>query len=200
MEKKAEHYYSETQTSELKPKKINASLRGLSIEFWTGSGVFSGKKVDRGSEILACNAIIKPGWRVLDLGCGYGAVGIAVAKAFPNSEVVMTDINSRAVSLARMNRKLNRISNASVVQGNMYSSVSGVFDAVLLNPPQTAGREVCFKMIVLSRDFLKKGGLLQVVARHNKGGKVLSEKMGLVFGNVGEIAKKSGYRVYVSKK
>jgi 16S rRNA G1207 methylase RsmC len=194
-----EHYYSEKQTSELDLKKIKARLRGNELEFMTGAGVFSGKKVDKGSELLANDAIIKENWRVLDLGCGYGPVGIAAAKSHPSAEVVLTDINRRAVKLSRMNKKLNRVSNVSVVHGDMYEKAGGKFDTILLNPPQTAGKEICFKMVELAKDFLKKGGLLQVVARHNKGGKSLSEKMKSVFSNVEDISKKSGYRIYVSR-
>ncbi len=195
-----DHYYSEEQESELKLKKISARLRGNELEFWTGAGVFSGKKVDKGSELLANDCIINEKSRVLDLGCGYGAVGIAVAKAFPSAEVVLTDINKRAAKLARMNRKLNRTQNTKVVQGNMYEKVEGKFDAILLNPPQTAGKQVCFEMIGQASNYLNKGGALQVVARHNKGGKTLSKKMRDVFGNLEEVSKKSGYRIYLSRK
>ena len=194
-----EHYYSKEQKSQINLKKISARLRDNELEFWTGSGVFSGKKVDKGSELLANECIIKEGWDVLDLGCGYGAVGIAAAKAYPSSNIVMTDINQRAVKIARLNKKMHRLKNISVLQGDAYEKVSGNFDTILFNPPQTAGKEICFKMIELAKDYLKKGGLLQLVARHNKGGKSLSEKMKLVFGNVRGISKKSGYRIYLSE-
>lgn len=194
-----EHYYSEEQKSELRPRKIRARLRNNELEFWTGAGVFSGKKVDKGSELLANECVLKEKWKVLDLGCGYGPIGIAAAKAFPSADVILTDINRRAVKLARMNKKLNRLSNVSVVQGDIYENVKGKFDTILLNPPQTAGKDICFEMIELAPRFLKKNSLLQVVARHNKGGKALSEKMKSVFNNVKEISKKSGYRIYVSE-
>lgn len=195
----AEHYYSEEQTSDLNQRKIRARLRGTELEFWTGTGIFSKKKVDKGSEILANKCIISENWRVLDLGCGYGAVGIAVAKSIPSLEVVMTDINKRAVMLAKMNIKLNRVKNISAVQGDMYESVSGNFDTILLNPPQTAGREVCIKMFRLAKEYLKEGGILQIVARHKKGGRTLSEHMNAIFGNVEEVSKGSGYRIYASR-
>jgi len=199
MEKKTEHYFSEKQTSELKLSLINARLRDLEFEFFTGSGVFSGKKVDKGSVLLINDSIIPKSARVLDLGCGYGPVGIAIAKSFPDSEVVLTDINSRAVKIARMNKKRNKIENISIVQGDMFEKVEGKFDTILFNPPQTAGKDICFQMIEKSKEFLKAGGTLQVVARHNKGGKSLSGKMESVFGNVEDVSKKSGYRIYISK-
>ncbi len=194
-----EHYFSEKPESELKLTKISARLRGSEIELWTGAGVFSGKKVDKGTELLANDCIIKENWRILDIGCGYGAVGISIAKAYHSSEVVMTDINNRAVKLARMNKKLHNLKNISVVQGDIYENVSGKFDAILLNPPQAAGKETCFKMIEESKGFLKKRGVLQVVARHNKGGKTLAEKMKSIFGNMEAVSIKSGYRIYLSR-
>ncbi|NQV09090.1 class I SAM-dependent methyltransferase [Candidatus Woesearchaeota archaeon] len=194
-----EHYYSENQNSKLKIKKINPRLRENYIELNTGSGVFSIGKVDKGTEILINKSIIKDGWRILDLGCGYGAVGITLKKAFPKSKIVMTDVNNRALKLARMNVKENNLDEISVIQGDKFERVKDKFNTILLNPPQSAGKALCFEMIEESKDFLKKNGLLQLVARHNKGGKTLEEKMLDVFGNVKQIAKKSGYRVYVSE-
>lgn len=194
------HYYSEKQTSPLKLGRIKALLRGNELEFYTGSGVFSLKKVDIGSALLINKAIVKDGWRVLDLGCGYGPVGIAIAKAFPSSEVVMTDVNQRAIQLAKRNVKESKVKNAEIVRGDMYEKVEGEFDTILLNPPQKAGKDICFKMIEGARDFLKDEGTLQVVARHQRGGKTLSRHMEEVFGNVEAVAKGSGYRVYLSRK
>jgi 16S rRNA G1207 methylase RsmC len=193
------HYYSEKQTSSLRLRKINVSLRGVSAEFYTGSGVFSFRKIDRGTAILIEYCVMKKDWRILDIGCGYGVVGIIIAKAFPEAEVVMTDINKRAVKLAKMNCELNQLFNAEVKQGDLFEKVEGEFDTILVNPPQVAGKDVCFKIIENAKKYLYNKGLLQLVARHNKGGKVMSDRMKEVFGNVQEIAKKSGYRVYVSQ-
>ena len=115
--------------------------------------------------------------RVLDMGCGYGAVGIVLAKCCPKCTVVMTDVNKRAVKLARMNAKLNKV-DVDIKQGNLYEGLDGEkFDTIITNPPQKAGKEICLEIIEKSKEFLKKGGLLQVVARHQKGGKHLSKKM-----------------------
>jgi len=193
------HYFSEKQTSALKLRKINARLRGRLFEFYTGSGVFSSKRVDKGTELLVNSAIIGKG-KALDMGCGIGIVGIVVAKCFPDIMVVMTDINKRAVKLAKRNIKLNNVDNAEVRHGNLFESINERFNAILINPPQKAGKKLCFEMIERSADYLVKNGLLQIVARHNKGGKELRKRMKEVFGNVKDIAKKAGYRVYVSEK
>lgn len=191
------HYYSEHQKSQLRLGKINVFLRGNELEFYTGSGVFSPKRIDLGTKLLIESCIIKPDWKILDFGCGYGAVGIAIAKAFP-VKVVMSDINKRAVKFCLKNIKLNKI-KAEVKQGNLFEKKTKQFDTILVNPPQKAGKELCFSIIEESFNYLKINGLLQLVARHNKGGKSLEEKMKIVFGNVKVIARKSGYRVYISE-
>ncbi|MBN2567017.1 class I SAM-dependent methyltransferase [Candidatus Woesearchaeota archaeon] len=193
------HYFSPKQDSELRTREFRVRLRGEGITLLAGSGVFSMHRVDPGSRLLIESAEIRPGTRVLDLGCGYGPMGIAIARAFPDCEVVMTDVNERAVALARKNAKLNRI-EATILSGDGFAKVEGPFDAILLNPPQSAGKEVCFSLIGQAKGFLRKGGTLQVVARHNKGGKTLSAKMGEVFGDVRDVAKSGGYRVYISEK
>ena len=193
-----EHYYSKKPTSPYIEQKINARLRDTELEFFTASGVFSPKRIDLGSQLLANKALIEKNWKVLDLGCGYGAVGISIAKAIP-IDLYMIDVNKRAIRLARKNAKYNKV-EATVVCGDKYEALDkGTFDTILLNPPQTAGKKLCFEMIEESKKHLKLKGIFQLVARHQKGGKEFEKKMQAVFGNVSVIAKKSGYRIYVSK-
>ncbi len=192
------HYHSEKQTSPLRLRKINAFLRGNDLKFFTGSGVFSPDKIDKGSKLLIEEGIIEDGWNVLDMGCGYGVVGISINNVFPKTKIVMTDVNKRAVKLALKNVELNKV-KADVKQGNLFEKVDDKFDTILVNPPQKAGKDVCFSIIEQSVDYLKRKGLLQLVARHQKGGKSLEKKMKEVFGNVRAQAKKSGYRIYVSE-
>lgn len=197
-----EHYYTKEQKSEFRPVRLTVRFAGQVFELYTAGGVFSPKKLDNGTRLLIEKAVVKEGWKVLDFGCGYGVLGIALKKAHPSIELVMSDVNSRAVKLAGMNLKLHGI-DAEVFQSDVFSnkSLAGMkFDTIMLNPPQTAGKKVCFRMIEEAASHLKKAGLLQLVARHQKGGKHLSKKMEEVFGNVSETAKGSGYRVYVSEK
>ena len=194
-----EHYYSKNQKSLLKLKKIKQKIQGQNFEFYTASGVFSKDGIDKGTLVLAENMIVNKYSNVLDIGCGIGILGIFAAKLF-NANVVMGDINERAVMLAEKNIKLNK-TKAEIYQANLYEKIKQKdFDVILSNPPQTAGKEICFRLIEESKIYLKKNGTLQLVARHNKGGNDLSNKMQEVFGNVKVIAKKSGYWVYLSVK
>ncbi len=194
------HYYSEKQTSPLRLEKIKAILRGKPFEFYSGSGVFSKKKVDNGTRVLVENCVVKNNWKILDLGCGYGVVGIVIAKIFPKTTILMVDVNKRALKLAKMNLELNNVDNVEVKYSNLYSAVKEKFNTIVVNPPITAGRKLCFRIIEESKEHLEKDGLLQLIARHRKGGKMLGEKMLEVFGNMEEKTKSGGYRLYVSRK
>src|SRR3989338_7421562 len=141
-----EHYYSEEPTSELKIKKIIQIINVAKFEFFSASGIFSKDKIDAGTLALAENMIIEKNSKVLDVGCGIGVLGIVAAKFF-ESKVVMTDINKRAVMLAKKNAVLNNV-KAEIYHGNLYEKIKDSdFDAVVSNPPNTAGKELCFQLI-----------------------------------------------------
>ncbi|MBN1923911.1 MAG: class I SAM-dependent methyltransferase [Nanoarchaeota archaeon] len=192
-----EHYYTEKPESALRYYNINSTLRGYKLELETSTGVFSPKKVDKATRLLVNNMIVNRGESFLDLGCGYGVIGIVAAKL--GAKVVMVDINERALMLARNNVKKNHVS-AEIIKSNSFSNVKGFFDNVAVNPPIAAGMKVCTDMITSSYEHLNKEGVLQLVARHNKGGSRLEAYMLEVFGNVKTIAKNAGFKVYVSGK
>ncbi|HLC50410.1 MAG TPA: methyltransferase [Candidatus Nanoarchaeia archaeon] len=194
-----EHYYSEEQKSSGDTKKISQRINGQHFEFYTSKGVFSKEHVDKGTLALAESMVILPDSKVLDMGCGIGILGIAAAKLF-DASVFMSDINKRAVTLAKKNLGLNKV-KGTILQGNLFEKVTDDdFDVILSNPPQHAGKEICFKLIEESVKYLKKNGSFQLVARHNKGGKTLSMKMEEVYGNSEIIAKRHGFTVYRSIK
>ena len=194
-----QHYYSEKPTSELKLKKIKAILREKEFEFYTGSGVFSPKRVDPATILLINKSVVKEEDKVLDLCAGYGPVGIAIKKIFPKADVYLTDVNKRAIHLAKKNARLNKV-KVTVKSGDLYVPYKDEkFDVILVNPPMAAGRKICFKIREDAKQYLKNGGTLQLVARHQKGGKQLEKKMQEVFGDTEVLSKKSGFRVYLSK-
>ncbi len=193
-----EHYYSEKQTSPFNKKKISFVFKNKKFTFYTAPGVFSKTRVDPGTRFLLENMIINDSWRVLDLGCGYGVVGIVIKKLFPNTNVVMSDVNERALKLARLNAKLNNVS-VEIIKSDSFNNINGFFNAILINPPQAAGLKTCYKLIIDSEKHLLNNGLLELVARPKKGGSRFEQKLLEVFGNVETIRGKT-YWVYVSKK
>lgn len=196
----AEHYYTEKPTSKLVTEQITVRINETEIKLTTASGIFSRKKIDLGTKILIDNIEIKKNTKVLDLGCGYGVIGISIAKIIPDTKVVLTDVNERATQLAKENAKQNNVT-VDVRTGDSYETVAGeTFDYILLNPPQTAGRKLCFQLIEKAPAHLNANGIFYLVARHQKGGAMLEAKMKEFFGNVETVARESGYRVYKSVK
>ena len=196
-----EHYFTEHPEAKPNLGLVRVTLRGRFFEFFTSSGVFSGKRVDLGTRLLAESMVLPKRGRVLDLGCGYGAVGIAAATFNPDLRVFLVDINARAVWLARRNVRLNNIKNADVHRGFLYEPVRELaFDAILCNPPISAGMQTVLPIIEGAPDRLKMGGLFQLVVKSKIGGKRLSRELEKALGNVAVLARQSGYRVLLSTK
>ena len=192
------HYFSQKQTSKIKQETIDVIFKGKKFPLVTGSGVFSKNWLDKGSEVLLSSAQISASGKVLDLGCGYGAIGIILKIMHPTITMVMTDVNERAVKLAKKNVASYKL-KIQVYAGEGYTAIKNeIFDCILLNPPQHAGKQICFRLIEEALPKLNKKGSLQIVARHKKGGKALKERMEQVFGNVTVIGRKAGYQVYKS--
>jgi len=200
-EPEAEHYFTESPKSKFQKFKIFAELRGIKIVLNSASGLFSVKSVDKGSSILAEYMELPEKGKILDLGCGYGVIGIIAAKSAPSAQVILTDINRRACIISKENLKANNVKNAEVRQGEFYEPVKNEkFDLILLNPPHTAGKDVCLRLIRESVNHLNSGGSLQIVARSKKGGAPLFKEMDGLFSKTEAIAKKSGYWVYKGLK
>ncbi|MBN2517992.1 MAG: class I SAM-dependent methyltransferase [Candidatus Altiarchaeota archaeon] len=194
----SEHYFSGRPTSEPKSYRIPYVFGNRRFIFLSSTSVFSSKKIDYATDLLIRSMVVEDGDSILDMGCGYGPIGILAAYNNQKSQVLMVEINERAVSLARKNIKLNNIANATVVKGDFFEKLEGRFDVILMNPPIAIGLRKIFEVVKTSKSYLKPSGSLQVVARHNKGGARIKECMKEVFGNVEEISKAGGFRVYMS--
>lgn len=200
---RVEHYFSAKQSCHDRPFKIHVSVKRECVienfDVWSAKGIFSKDHLDKASRLLIENCIVRDGWDVLDLGCGYGVVGIAVKRFFPGCNVVFSDVNERALRLVKKSLLMNKL-EGEVVKSDGFSGIDRGFDCILLNPPFAAGRDVCFGLVDGAFSHLNREGLLQVVARHKKGGAVLSDHMKEIFGNVDVVARGSGFRVYCSVK
>ena len=198
----SEHYFSVSPSSTEDRGLIKCNLRGLPFEFLTSSGVFSHRRIDNGTRLLVEEMELPDAGRVLDIGCGYGALGIAAARLKLKLEVWMTDINPRAVRLAEENATRNGVHNVIVKQGNLYSPVGDtMFATVVTNPPISAGiTKVVEPMITHAYRYLDPGGALQLVVQSNKGGRILAEIIEETFGEAQVLARGSGYRVLKGEK
>ena len=194
----SEHYYTENPTSGHDERRIALRALGRELIFTTDAGVFSRDGLDRGTEVLL-DALPELSGRVLDLGCGWGAVGVALGAKYPALEIVMTDINQRAVDLARRNLAANGV-RAEVVQGDGFAAVEGAFDAIITNPPIRAGKAVIYGLFAQARDFLKPGGALYIVIRKQQGAPSALKYLKELYGDAEVIDRGSGFHVIRARR
>jgi len=196
-----EHYFAVAPKSPAKLGLLRTTLRGKSFEFLTASSVFSKKQVDLGTRLLIETMLLPETGAVLDVGCGYGAVGIAAAASNQRLHVVMTDVNERAISLARQNTQKNKVYNTEVRRGYLYEPVrDSKFNCVLSNPPVSAGMTTVKALITQAPTVIAENALFQMVIRSKIGAKTLPHIFTETFGNCQVLARKSGYRVLIAKK
>ena len=163
------HYFTnENLPSNL--KKINVSIKDKTFTFNTDNGVFSKKGLDFGTRSLI-NSILDLDIKgdVLDLGCGYGVVGIILSSFF-DIKVDMVDVNKRALHLSKMNLKENNV-EANVFESNIYESINKKYDYIITNPPIRAGKDTVYKFLFGAKDYLKENGYLIYVMNKNQGAK-----------------------------
>jgi 16S rRNA (guanine1207-N2)-methyltransferase len=196
------HYFSSKPSSKDVRGRIETVLRGKRYSFITSNGVFSKKRVDLGTRVLVENMIIPKTGKLLDLGCGIGIIGIVAASENPELEVHLSDINSRAVKLTKLNIRRHGLKNCRVYEGNLYAPLGEqVFNTVVSNPPVSSGmRKVVFPLVSNTFERLVGRGTIQLVIQSNKGANMLADFLDEIFGSHRVLTKKSGYRVLISNR
>lgn len=191
------HYFVEDKNLKSDIKNIEYTFKGKNLKLISDSGVFSRDRVDFGTNVLLNSLIIK-GNRILDVGCGYGIIGISVASSDRDLEVEMIDVNDSAVTLAKINANNNKLSNIKIYKSNMYEEVSGKFDMIISNPPIRAGKAVVHGIVERGKNYLNKLGSIWVVIQKKQGASSLFEKMNNIFGNCEIVDKRNGYLILMS--
>lgn len=191
-------YYAENPDAAHDIHELRVNLLGDWFTFFTDSGVFSKKMIDYGSQVLLNALEVEEGGRLLDVGCGYGPLGIALAKT-KELDVTMVDINHRALDLAKKNAEKNHVS-ANIFQSSVYDNVEGEFDYIISNPPIRAGKEIVHRIISESINHLVVGGTLTIVIQKKQGAPSAKAKMAEVFGNVETVKKDKGYYILRSER
>ena len=194
----AKMYYAENPDSAHDIHELKVTLLGDKFSFLTDSGVFSKKMIDFGSQLLLNNLHFSEGDTLLAVGCGYGPLGLALAKV-QGVKATMVDINNRALDLAKQNAEKNDV-EAMILSSNIYESVSGYFDHVISNPPIRAGKQVVHTIIEESKNHLLEDGDLTIVIQKKQGAPSAKAKMEEVFGNVEVVKKDKGYYILRSVK
>lgn len=192
-----EHYYSKKPQATHALKTLTYKLRDHNLAFTTDAGVFSKDRIDFGSKLLIETfSHDDPQGDFLDLGCGYGPIGIALAKDHPNRHVVLTDVNERAISLTKQNVVQNSIDNVEVLQSDGFSSlVNRKFATIITNPPIRAGKKLIYSLFAKSKEHLHSTGSLWIVIQKKQGAPSAMKYLEGIYEKVTVKARKKGYFV-----
>ncbi len=199
-----EHYFTNNTQTEDNFRTIDYYINDEKLEFLTNNAVFSKSSVDFGSDFLnkfVIESLDNSPKKLLDLGCGYGAMGLTIGHFLDNLHLTLVDINERATYLCEKNAKtiLNH-SNFNVVTSNILDDVNDTFDVIVLNPPIRTGKENIFAMYEACYEKLNVGGEFFVVIQKKQGAPSTKNKLTELFGNCVVADKDSGYFLLVSKK
>ena len=187
-----DHYYTASPESAHEERSFRTVFAGRTLAFDTDAGVFSKQHVDPGSELL-CKALPEDiSGKVLDMGCGWGAMTVMTLARFPKCEVTMADVNERALALAVSNVKKNFM-QAQAVLSNGFEKIEGEFDMVMTNPPIRAGKAVIYKMFEDAKAHLVPGGRLYLVIRKQQGAPSALKFLKELYDQAGVIERDGGY-------
>lgn len=195
------HYFSPNPETPSERRMIEARIHGKDFQFVSDTQVFSRSHVDFGTRLMLETVIsdlslreLRRG-RLLDLGCGYGVAGIVMKRVFPAMDVVLSDVNERAVELSVENAKSNQCAFLTIRASDGFESIEGDFQVIMTNPPVRAGKATVFSFYEGAFEHLATGGLLYVVLQKKQGAPSSLNRLTELFGNCEVLEKDSGYWV-----
>lgn len=189
----SEHYFTSQPTSESRPVPAVWKQGDTQLTFITDAGVFSRGEIDRGSMVLL-RALAPLTGRVLDLGCGYGFLGLAIKYLNPACQVALCDINQRAVELSRRNAAALGL-NADIFPSDGLAVVTGSFDHIITNPPVKAGKALYYGWFADARQYLAPGGDLTLVLQRKHGAPSALSYLRTLYPKVEVLDKSGGFHV-----
>ncbi|MBQ9267309.1 MAG: class I SAM-dependent methyltransferase [Clostridia bacterium] len=189
-----EHYYSSNPTSKSEERVLEYYIQDKVLKFISDNGVFSKNSVDFATNLLIKTVVAeKIEGSVLDVGCGYGVIGITLAKLL-SVDVTMLDVNERALDLARRNASKNGI-EAKVIESDGFANISENYDIIITNPPIRAGKEVVYGIYRGAKEHLNPGGKFYLVINKKHGAPSTITYLKELFENVEVLDKKAGFHV-----
>lgn len=198
----SDHYYSKSPQSNQVTQTWKFTLRGNPFTFTSSSGVFSKNTVDFGTQLLV-EAFTVPSvsGKILDLGCGYGPIGLAIACELTEKKVLMVDVNERAVTLAKENAQINGVKNVKIKQSDGFTNVSeDSFSVIITNPPIRAGKELIYSFFKESAIRLTEGGELWIVIQKKQGAPSVLKYLATLFNVVEVVEREKGYFIIRAQK
>ena len=178
-------------------RKFDVDILNNKFTFYSDNGVFCKEHLDFGSRLLLENIP----WNeitgsILDVGCGYGPIGI-VASRLTGNKVTMCDVNKRALHLAKMNAKENKI-DALIIESDCYENISGKYNTIITNPPIRAGKKIVYEILFGAKEHLELDGTLFLVIHKDQGAKSLIKDLNDIY-NVQVLEKNKGFFVIKCK-
>ena len=196
------HYFQDDPNLVSNIKEITFEINGLTMKLLTDNGVFSKNNVDEGSyAFLKVLLHLDLGNHILDLGCGYGTIGLTLAKAHEEARITLADVNPRAGALCERNAGLLNLSpRVTILQSDIYEKIEGPYDSIVVNPPIRAGKKVTYRMYEEAKQYLIDGGSLYIVIRKAQGAESASKYIETIFGHVTLLKREKGYYIYRATK
>jgi 16S rRNA G1207 methylase RsmC len=180
---------------------IDADLAGERLALHTTWGIFSPREIDEGTRLLIERLVIAPGDTCLDLGCGYGPIGLFMARRAPQGQTLMVDKDFMAVEYANANARRNRLANARAILSNGFDHIEPDlrFDLIASNIPAKVGKEMLSLLLHDAHHRLKPGGRLYVVTINGLR-QYMKRNLNEVFGNYDKLKQGRSYTVAIASK
>lgn len=187
------HYFVEDKSLKSEINRFSYTFQGREFHFISDNGLFSKEHIDYASNLLIQNIGSLSG-SLLDMGCGYGTIGIMLAGIY-KLKVTLADVNPKAIEFAKINCKNNQIT-AECIVSDRFDNITKNYDTIAINPPIHAGKQIIFEMYEESLRHLNNGGSLYIVIQKKHGAKSTKDKLIDIFGNCNELYKKKGFYIF----
>jgi len=193
-----EHYFTNNSNLKSNLREIDFEYQDIKFKFLSDDGVFSKNKIDYASEVLVKTFLknVTGNGNILDIGCGYGFIGIVLGKVL-SSKIVLSDVNKRALHLTEENIKKNEV-NGQVIESDAYKNISGKYKYIISNPPIRAGNAKVLEILNGAVDYLDSDGELWFVINKNQGAKSIEKRLEK-YKKVEILEKSKGFYVFRAK-
>ena len=195
-----DHYFTADPSVAFRRAPVRASVWGHDLSLTSGSGVFAQGRVDIGTSVLFRETSPPAPGRVLDLGCGYGVIGLAIAAAVPDATVTGVDVNERAVLLANENAAVLGLSDRYAACTPAGVPADATYDELWSNPPIRIGKAALHELLLTWFARLVPGGRAVMVVGKNLGGDSLQRWLGEQGYPTARLASAKGFRVLESRR
>lgn len=181
--------------------RFEAELCGQPFTFLSTWGIFSPREIDEGTELLLKYLEVNPSDNCFDLGCGYGPVGLVMAKLAPQGKTLMVDKDFMAVEYSNRNAQLNKLPNAQAMLSNGFQHIdpSLRFDVIASNIPAKVGKEMMTILLHDMKKHLKPNGRIYLVTINGLR-EYMKRNLQEVFGNYSKLKQGKNYTISYSEQ